>query len=169
MAVSTPQQQLVTITIPAEYMDDVRSAVVGEIESTAVWVRGEHKEMVDAIDDGNQKLAELRRQDEAGAIRSLREDVKLLLQLPDADAEVSVSAEWSALFHVLEKMGHQLSTRIAGLYDYGPALVEQVPLLLESLRWSAVQAQEAPLNGTAPRCSGEDPTRCQSAASRGDG
>jgi hypothetical protein len=63
------------------------------------------------------------------------------LQLPDDAGQATVSAEWSALFHALEKMGSQLSARITRLYHYGPALVEQVPALLESLRWSAVQAQ----------------------------
>jgi hypothetical protein len=80
--------------------------------------------------------------DEAGAFRSLREDVDLLLQLPDVDGEVSVSVERSALLHVLERMGRQLAARITHLYYYAPALVEQVPARLESLRWSAVQAQK---------------------------
>jgi hypothetical protein len=145
MAVSTPQQQIVTITIPAAYMDDFRSAVVREIEHDGEWARGQHKEKVDAIDSGDQELGELRRQDEAGALRSLREDVTLLLQLPDVedvDREVSVSVERSALRHVLDEMGGQLAARITRLYVYGPALVEQVPALLESLRWSAVQAQK---------------------------
>jgi hypothetical protein len=149
MAVSTPQQQIVTITIPAEYMDDFRSAVVREIEHDAEWVRGQHKEKVDAIDSGDQELVELRRRDEAGAIRSLQEDVNLLLQLPDVDGDVTVSAEQSALRHVLDEMGGQLAARITRLYKYGPALVEQVPALLESLRWSAVQAQEAGRGGVA--------------------
>jgi hypothetical protein len=137
MAVATAERD-VTLTIPAEYLDDFRCAVVHDIGQDADWVCGQHKELVDGIDSG--KGEGVHRDDLDGAVRSLREMVRLLDQLPDEDVEVSVSAETSALRFALDAMGRQLTKRIAGLYGYGPALVEPVPGLLERLRWAAVQA-----------------------------
>ena len=127
------EQQLVTITIPAEYVEDFRSALVAEIKSDGEWFEAQYNELREAREP--QRVA-TSRADRDGALACLLEDVGLLQQLPGVVADVAVSSSASALLHTIERVARQWAAQLAEELDYGPANFEAVPALLDRLRWT---------------------------------
>jgi hypothetical protein len=142
MATSTPE--LVTLTIPANCADDFRCAVVDTMKFDAEWFNGMHVEMLERLaanpfeDKGDPDTS---RADRAGALGALRQNARLLSQLEDGDVEMTVSDTVGALRYVLDRIGNALVERIAECYQYGPAKLADVPMLMERLQWSVEQGQ----------------------------
>ncbi len=144
MAVATPQR-IVDITVPAEYLDDFRGALVAEIESDGEWFATHHKKIREH--ESEPTRIESEREDRAGALRCLLEDAEMLQQLPaDENVEATVSSNGEALRHVLERVARQWTSELAHELDYGPANFKPAPGLLERLRWTVERV--ASIEGT---------------------
>jgi hypothetical protein len=142
MAMSTPER--VTLTIPANCADDFRCAVVSTMAFDAEWFAEMHTGMLERLsaDPYEEKGdAEVARADRAGALDALRQNSGLLGQLDDGDVEMTVSDTTGALRYVLDRAGKTLVERIAEQFQYGPARLEDVPMLMERLGWFVEQGQ----------------------------
>jgi len=140
MATITPEQR-VQFTVPAACLDDFRYAVIRDTRSDADYFAEQHADLLEAIERRSDRV-DGRREDRAGVLEGLRESARLLAQLPDDETEATVSATAAQLAHVLEQMGRYLIKRLGEVYTYGPPLFDEVPALLERLRWSAERAIE---------------------------
>lgn len=77
---TTAAQPSVSVTVPAEYLEDVRSAIIAEIQDDAAALSTDQASVVDAM-PGNKDVG---RADRAGSHRRLHEDLDLLDHLLDA-------------------------------------------------------------------------------------
>jgi hypothetical protein len=139
MGTTSPVRPLVTITVPAEHLDEFRAAVVGEIKSDAEWVLEHQAELVEADVRNRSEWDATCRADMAGASESLSDSIALLQRLSERDGDAVVSLTAGDLRFILDRMGCELTRQIAGLYKYGPALIEKSPPMLDSLRWAVEQ------------------------------
>jgi hypothetical protein len=125
----------VTFNVPAEYVEDARNALVAELIND-----GQHLESLSsAVDDAHR---EVRREDRAGALRSLKADLGLLDQLPaDLDArDTELVGEFETLWHMIEAMSRLFVDQLIDLCKYSPLDTGDVAGLADRLRWSAEQA-----------------------------
>jgi hypothetical protein len=122
------------ITIPADYLEDVRSAIIEEVTQDIGAVRSDHEEVLEAI--GEDRTAN-RRSDRVAAVRILREDMRLLDDLVDADCDTTVSGSRDAIGHVLQATVRVLSSRLADVCVYAPIDTAAVLELTGRLRWAA--------------------------------
>jgi hypothetical protein len=120
MATAVPSQ--VAMTIPADYVEDVRTALIEEIE-----------------EDGNF-LQTSQEQDRTDTARLLRNDVRLLDQLLDASGQTKVSAEPDTLAEVLQAIVRVLSSRLVAECEYSPITMAAVLDLASRLRWAAQES-----------------------------
>jgi hypothetical protein len=135
MATITPERRRVTLTIPAENVDDFRVGLLADINSNAGGFNHEHEHMLDVRKDRR----EFARKDRDSRIDSLRELCVVLEQLPDEDVTTTLSGTEEALRFALEDAGRALMARLASEFDYCPVPVENVLPLLDRLRWTAEQ------------------------------
>ena len=133
MATSTMDDQRVTLTIPAECVDDFRCATVRDVETEAEMFRKQQAELLD-------ERSGTHRGDRDANLRELLSTTDVLRQLPDDDTEASVSGRQPTIRYILDNMGRQLTKRIDEQYEYGPAAVEAALPLLKRLQWAAEQA-----------------------------
>jgi hypothetical protein len=124
----------VTLTIPAENIDDFRVGVVADLESDTGGFSVEHAHLLDAREDRR----DICREDRDGRIRGIRETGELLAQLPDADVETTVSGTTEAFRFALQEAGRHLAERVRRLFEYEPVPVGVLPLL-DRLRWTVEQ------------------------------
>jgi hypothetical protein len=125
----------VTLTIPAESMDDFRVGVLADLAKDADGFSLEHANLLEASADRR----EMCREDRDGRIRGIRETGELLAQLPTEDVDGTVTGTTEALRFALEEAGRLLTDRVRRLFEYGPVPVEAVVPLLDRLRWTVEQ------------------------------
>lgn len=126
-----------SIEIPADYLADVRSALIAEIADDAKALR---------VNDANSYSDE----DRDSAAKILQRNMPLLDTLLAAtalyaemkrDDDVTLTAETSApLLHMLEAMVRQLVKRLRGAAQYAPMPMGEVLDLTERIRWAADEA-----------------------------
>jgi hypothetical protein len=136
MAISTLERARVTITIPADCIDDVRVGVLADLKSDADGFGVDHAHLLTATDELRRSMC---RSDRDSRIGSIRDTCELLDQLPDEDAETTVSGTTEAFRFALEATGRILAEQVTGQFEYCPVPVEGVLPLLERLRWTAEQ------------------------------
>ena len=107
MATTAPSPKPVAIAIPADYLEDVRTALIAEIENDGNALQTDQE----AVRSGSSS-EDVGRADRASAARLLRNDVRLLDQLLDAGGQTRVSAEPETLHEVLQAMVRVLSSRL---------------------------------------------------------
>jgi len=122
----------VEITIPADYLEDVRSAIVAEINSDCYALRENHASLLAGSLGG--------REDRASALGWLRNDSRLLDHLLDATGDTKVTADLSTVTHVLGETVRVLSSRLGQQCEYSPVPVGSVLELCAALRWAAEEA-----------------------------
>jgi len=122
----------VEITIPADYLEDVRSAIVAEINSDSDALRENHASLLSGSLGG--------REDRASALGWLRNDSRLLDHLLDATGDTKVTADLSTVTHVLEETVRVLSSRLGQQCGYAPIAMGAVLELCAALRWAAEEA-----------------------------
>ncbi len=123
----------VGLTIPAAYLEDVRTALVAEINSDSEAIRTDQKAVLEGSSVGSE--------DRGAAVRILREDMQLLDQALSASGETTVvTGERAALVHALDAMVRVLSARLVYQCEYAPVEMAAVAELADRLRWSAEQA-----------------------------
>jgi hypothetical protein len=118
MATLSSNRSPAEITIPADYLEDVRSALVSGINNDSDALRSDHQEVLDGLAAG--------REDRAGAVRILR-----------ASGDTTIRGDWSALVHVLEATVSVLSGRLADTGQYAPLPDLDVLDLSYRLQWAA--------------------------------
>jgi hypothetical protein len=129
MTTISSNRSLAKITIPADYLEDVRSALVSGINNDSDALRSDHQEVLDGRGVG--------REDRAAAVRILREDLQLLDQVLDASGDTTIRGDRDALVHVLEATVSVLSGRLADTSQYGPLPDLDVLELSYRLQWAA--------------------------------
>ena len=133
------------LTIPADYLDDFRDAVVYEIEDGTNAVETARKEIRDdeyRPPAEREKRAAMHNDDRRLAIGLLAQDGKVLDQLEAAEEgeEFTVAADDATLAHVCMAMGRKVvAPRVARLLEFSPidrkiaGLIEQE---LARLAWA---------------------------------
>jgi hypothetical protein len=129
-------EQSATITVPADYLEEMRSAVVAELHNDGNMLRTNQAELVSSRND----QLDVARADRESAVRLVRDDVALLDQLLAATENATVTATRATLFHALEAMGRLLVERLQEKCDYAPLDMTAVLDLASRLGWSAEQA-----------------------------
>lgn len=122
------------ITIPADFLEDMRSALVVEIHLDSDAVHVNHQE---ALEDGGGSPG---REDRASAVRILRADMNLLDQVLEASDDTLVTGEADAMVHALEAVIRVLTPRLGDECQYGPLDLGAVLELTRRLRWAAEEA-----------------------------
>jgi hypothetical protein len=126
MTLAAPSPRPVSITIPADYLEDVRTAVIAEIEN-----------------DGNA-LRSANAEDRRSSELILRRSTQLLKPLLEATGGVELQAEQdttsSPLVHALEALVRMLSERLRAAAQYGPIPMGDVADLAAEMRWAAEEA-----------------------------
>jgi len=122
----------VEITIPADYLEDVRSAIVAEINSDSDALRENHASLLSGSLGG--------REDRASALGWLRNDSRLLDQLLDASGDTKVTAECNTVTEALQSLVRVLIDRLADEAGYAPIPMGSVLELCAALRWAAEEA-----------------------------
>jgi hypothetical protein len=121
------------ITIPAEYLEDVRSALVSEINQDSDALQVNQASLL-------EKNGELNREDRDASVRWLRNDLQLLDQLLDGSEARKVTADRDALIEVLQAMVRVLAGRLTDVCEYAPVPLGDVVELSARLRWAADEA-----------------------------
>jgi hypothetical protein len=116
-------QPSASILIPADYLEDVRSALVAELANDC-----------DSLRDADNP------EDRDADVRLLSQDLHLLQQLLDAITDTEVTAERNALFHVLEAMCRLVTDRLVEQMGFGPVDMLTVVALVSRLKWAASES-----------------------------
>lgn len=115
-----------TITIPADYLEDARSAALAEITNDS-----------DALRTANPE-------DRGMSTVILQRSLRLLDPLLNATGDVQIAAEQdttsSPLVHMLEAQIRLLIERLRSTAQYGPMPMGDVLDLAAQLRWAAQEA-----------------------------
>jgi len=111
-----------TITIPAGYLEDVRSAAIAEVASDSRALHG-----ADAADRGMSELI-------------LRRSTRLLNAAGDVELSAESDNTSSPLVHVLEGLIRLLEERLREAAQYGPLPMGDVIDIAAELRWAAEEA-----------------------------
>jgi hypothetical protein len=124
---ATIRSSQATVTIPAAYLEDARTALVTEI-----------------ADDSKSLQGRTERDDCASSALILRRDLRVLDEVLGATDDVKLTAEHdrtsSPLLHLLEEMVRQLVKRLHNTAQYGPIPMGELLDLTEQVRWAAREA-----------------------------
>lgn len=132
------EHQPSNLTVPAEYLEDVRSALIREIKTDSTALKRDQSLVLERGLEAD--LREGRREDRAGAAGFLRNDLRLLDQLLDATADTAVTGDRDTVVFVLEEMIRVLTERLSERMGYTPLNVDAVLAITERMRWAAEQA-----------------------------
>jgi len=135
--ISSSSSDPVTITIPGDFLEDVRTALIAEIDNDSDAIRADHEEVLSA---DRPEWAATCQVDRAAAVRILREDMHLLDQVLQADGDPMVMGERSAVTHALEAVVRVLSGRLVDACVYAPIGMGAVVELSAAMRWAAEEA-----------------------------
>jgi hypothetical protein len=119
-----------TLSIPARYIEDFRSAVIREIMGDSDMLRCNHQSVLDGRTGGSPE-------DRMSAATALRRDMGLLDQVLHATGETTVEAAGEDLSFVLEEMVRLLAGRLDNEKEYGPINLGAVLEIAGQLRWAA--------------------------------
>ena len=125
------EEQSAAIVIPADYLEDVRSALVQELAND-----------VDALRTNQTDLATGKwgPEDRDASLRLLSRDVAALGRVAAAAEATELVAERQTLFHALEALCRLLTDRLIERMGYGPVDMGAVLDLTARLRWAAGEA-----------------------------
>jgi hypothetical protein len=126
------RHQSTEITIPAGYLEDARSALVAEVHSDGDALRVDQGRLVSG--------SSVARDDRAGAMRLLRNDVHLLDQLLEARGDTKVAAERDTITEALQAIVRVLTDRLVEQTGFVPLDMGAVLDLVGRLRWAAEEA-----------------------------
>lgn len=133
MGISAVQQSL---TIPAESLEDVRSALIAEIKDDGEALASDH----------GQTSQVVREADRASSVRILARDLQLLEAVINETETVTLTAERDQLAdtfrHVLEAVVRVLIDRLEEVSSVGPMDMVEVLSVGERLLWTARSALE---------------------------
>jgi hypothetical protein len=118
------------VTIPAAYLEDLRSALVATVSSASDAVRTDHEDVLRGFGP----------EDRAAAVRCLREDMHVLDQLLDATSDTKLHGEPEVLSHALEETVRVLAVRLTEVSGYAPIPMGDVLEVSDRLRWAAAEA-----------------------------
>jgi hypothetical protein len=144
-----------TVTVPAEYADDFREAVIEEIAQQVEFNKKDRAELAEAIKYRKpEKTIEIDRADLALSTRLLIKDTRLLDLVSAAEGELSVPVERGdgdgTLSYAFETMARKVvGPRLTEALGFGPFVAESEDELREltsRLMWAVEQA--AALNET---------------------
>jgi len=138
---------MTTMTIPAEYADDFRAAIVGELAQTIEHVQTERKRFEERT-WRRDPLADVSEADLSGAMRLVARDARLLAQIGHegiADLQVDIDDE-GTLAHVFETMARDVvGPRLTEALTVGPMEPEwtrELTPLIGRLSWAIDRAAE---------------------------
>ncbi len=134
---ATMEKEQAAVTIPAAYLEDVRSALAAELKMDGGALSADQAELVAAV---GARDTEFHRGDRDGALDSLSQDVRLLEQLCNATGDTKLTGEAGSLAHTLEATVRVLCGRLKGVCQYGPLPMGDVIELSSRLRWGADEA-----------------------------
>lgn len=127
---------MTALTIPAPYLEDVRAALIREIKDDS-----------DALQNNQERLGDstfvesVGREDRSNTAGNLRDDLRALDQLLDADDDTEITAEAETLFSMFESMSQLLAERLTTETNYAP--VEMLAVLWRSARSSRARWRRA--------------------------
>jgi hypothetical protein len=139
---SAPTDRGVTLTIPAEYVDDFRDAVVFEIADGTDAVETNRKAIRDAADRRQDAWRSTCEVDWRSSVRLLAEDGVLLNQLEAAEPgqEFTASADDVTLAHACAAMAEKVvGRRVKDLLIYRPIdenVATELRVQLARLSWA---------------------------------
>lgn len=116
---------MATLTIPANYLDDARKAIIAQL-----------RDDTDALGDGAEE-----RESRA---RIMSRDMRVFERLLDATGDTTLEAAADSLSNplgeMLDTMIRQLVGRLDELCVYGPLPVCEMRPLMDEMRWAADEA-----------------------------
>lgn len=133
MMATAEAERAVQVTIPADYLEDFRTALTAEIHGTSEWLTGMQKDLITASDEQG---AERARTDRAGAARYLRAHMATLEQLPETAEKTVVENQAEYLDPVFEEVCRRSGSRVEELLGYSPLPFDRLPAAVEELRWA---------------------------------
>jgi hypothetical protein len=134
---ATKDAEQAAVTIPAAYLEDVRSALAKEIKFDGDALRADQAKLVAAV--GTQKT-EFHRGDRDSAVDSLSKDVRLFEQLHNATGDTKLTGDADSVVHTLQTTVRVLCGRLKDVCQYGPLPMGDVIELSARLRWGADEA-----------------------------
>ncbi len=121
------------ITVPADYLEDVRSALVAEIKQDGEMLSDNQEDAV--------RLSSVPPEvDRDASVEHLRRDIRALEQLLAATEDTELLTDRGTGFHALERMCRLLTDRLAAEMNYGPLDMLAVLTTVTRLEWAAKQA-----------------------------
>jgi hypothetical protein len=120
------------ITIPAAYLEDVRTAVIAAVRDDGTMLQSNHQEVL----DGSVVATE----DRVSTVRCLVEDLSLLDQVLAADSETTVTGDSCAIGHVLQRLARVFIDRLIDETQYTPVPMRAVLDLTSQVQWAAGEA-----------------------------
>jgi hypothetical protein len=128
---ASQNEQPVKVTIPAEYLEDMRAALVAQIDNDSDSLQVNQAAMADMLS---------RVEDRDASVRCLQEDLELLDQLLNASEGLEVTGPSGVVIGALEEMVRMLRGRLADACVYGPVPMGDVIDTSTRLRWAADEA-----------------------------
>ena len=126
---------MATLTVPAAYLEDARSAVVAGIVSDGDMLRTNHQSVLEGRFGGMTE-------DRTSAAATLHRDMRLLDQIVDADGEVTLEGDSGDLSFVLEEVVRLLAARLDEAKEYSPIDMAAVLNIAKQLRWAAEESSD---------------------------
>lgn len=133
---ATSSEQSTAITVPADYLDDIRSALVAEIHDDSEMLQTNQV----ALEESGGSHPEMHLADRDSSLGLLRTDVEMLNQLFGVSGGVTLTADPGSLDSVLERMARLLIGRLGDECEYAPIKMDAVLALVGRLRWAAEEA-----------------------------
>ena len=137
----------VTLTVPAEYAEDFRAALVHDLAEETGYVKKERKELLNVIE--MRKDTESQRDAHRTAMKMLDREVELFRQAGyegAGDIEISMGDDQGVVAYAFETVARQIiGPRLADALHVGPIDQEwaaQLRELIERLTWAIDQAAE---------------------------
>lgn len=131
----------VKLVVPAEYLEDVRTALVAEIRSDSGMLKTNQASMVESASAARVGISASYAEDRDGAVTILRQDLGMLERLIGEREDVELVANPDALFHVLEALARVLKGQLDDACDYSPVDLGWVERIAERLAWAAVESR----------------------------
>ena len=110
----------------------MRTALIAEIKTDSEILSTNHQQVLDNKTDGPE--------DRGAAVRHLRQDMRLLDQLLDADDDTTMAGDSGAVGHALERLARVLISRLDDEAQYGPMPMRTVLDLTSRVQWAAGEA-----------------------------
>jgi hypothetical protein len=134
---ATKHAEQAAVTIPAAYLEDVRSALAEEIKMDGDALRADQAALVAAV---GARDTEFHQSDRDGGVDTLSSDLRLLDQLRNATGDTKLTGEVGTLAHTLDATVRVLCGRLKNVCQYGPLPMGDVVELSARLRWGAGEA-----------------------------